>query len=559
MNVSRLEQLLRLSQYDEVKTEFLVDGFSKGFDLGYVNENTEIQQTAPNLKFTIGNKTILWNKVMKEVQAGRYAGPFERIPFKNYIQSPIGLVPKDGGKKTRLIFHLSYPKNSTTSVNANIPAENSKVKYKDFDEAIRLCLQELEGLDSNLATIYFGKSDMSNAFRNLPMKKQFWKFLVMKAQSPFNGKFYFFVDKCMPFGAASSCKIFQEFSDAIAFLVKFQMKKENVNYLDDFLFLALMAGFCNQQLRKFLQICAEINFPVSLEKTEWASEIVTFLGLDLDGKKKLIRIPVEKVNRALVLVQKIINRPSKKSTLLELQSLCGFLNFLCKAIVPGRTFVRRMYLQGSHLTKPHHHFKIKEEFRQDLLIWEQFLKNELIFSRPFFDCRKNIHYTPQKFFTDASSTIGCGGVCDQDWFIMEWEEEIEDFFMEKAKPSINFLELYALTIGILSWVHQFQNSYVTLFCDNQSVIHMVNNQSAKNVNCMALIRLIVLHCMQYNVKIKIEYIESKANIYADLLSRSRYGEFRKIAKKRGDKFNNKPVKIPECLYPLSKFWIYDKE
>ena len=45
---------------------------------------------------------------MKEVKEGRYAGPFESIPFDSYIQSPIGLVPKDGGKDTRLIFHLSY-------------------------------------------------------------------------------------------------------------------------------------------------------------------------------------------------------------------------------------------------------------------------------------------------------------------------------------------------------------------------------------------------------------------------------------------------------------------
>ena len=47
---------------------------------------------------------------MKEIAEKRMAGPFEDIPFEHFIQSPIGLVPKDGGKKTRLIFHLSYPR-----------------------------------------------------------------------------------------------------------------------------------------------------------------------------------------------------------------------------------------------------------------------------------------------------------------------------------------------------------------------------------------------------------------------------------------------------------------
>ena len=33
---------------------------------------------------------------MKEVQANRVASPYKSIPFDNFIQSPIGLVPKVG-------------------------------------------------------------------------------------------------------------------------------------------------------------------------------------------------------------------------------------------------------------------------------------------------------------------------------------------------------------------------------------------------------------------------------------------------------------------------------
>ena len=102
--------------YDSVKTEFLIKGFTQGFDLGYRGPE-KVKQNSPNLKFTIGNETELWNKVMKEVKELRYAGPFQEPPFEFYIQSPIGLVPKDKGKKTRLIFHLSYPRDTDKSVN----------------------------------------------------------------------------------------------------------------------------------------------------------------------------------------------------------------------------------------------------------------------------------------------------------------------------------------------------------------------------------------------------------------------------------------------------------
>ena len=108
-------------------TEFIVQGFTRGFDIGY-RGNTKVKMTANNLKFHgIGNEVILWNKVMKEVKVKRYAGPFKQIPYEYFIQSPLGLVPKDGGKSTRLIFHLSYPRGKGTSVNANTPKEMCKV------------------------------------------------------------------------------------------------------------------------------------------------------------------------------------------------------------------------------------------------------------------------------------------------------------------------------------------------------------------------------------------------------------------------------------------------
>ena len=106
LNVTRFEELLRQSKYDEQESVFLIDGFTNSFDIGY--RGPEIRQSsAKNIPFTVGDKYDMWEKIMKEVDAGRYAGPFEEIPFENYIQSPIELVPKSGNR-TRLIFHLSY-------------------------------------------------------------------------------------------------------------------------------------------------------------------------------------------------------------------------------------------------------------------------------------------------------------------------------------------------------------------------------------------------------------------------------------------------------------------
>ena len=233
--------LLEEANYKAKKIDFIYQGFKYGFDLGYRGP-TDVVMTSNNLKFQngIGSHLELWNKIMKEVSLKRFAGPFKVPPFTHYIQSPVGLVAKDGAKDTRLIFHLSHPRGTGKSVNANIPEQLCSIQYPDFNEAVKLCMGEGVGC-------HIGRSDAKAAFRNLGIMPHFWPFLMLMAKSPIDGKMYQFFDKCVSFGAGSSCAIFQQVSDAIAHLVKFRTRKNLVNYLDDYLFVALVKLVCNRQ------------------------------------------------------------------------------------------------------------------------------------------------------------------------------------------------------------------------------------------------------------------------------------------------------------------------
>ena len=375
--------LLQETNYDPEETKFLVRGFSEGFDLRYRGPET-IKQSSNNLKFTIGDTIELWNKVMKEVKEKRYAGPFEEPPFDNFIQSPIGLVPKDNGKKTRLIFHLSHPRDTTKgiSINGNTPEHMTKVQYKEFEDAVKLCIKEGKGC-------HIGKSDMTSAFRHFAISKKFWKFLIMKAQNPLDGKWYYFVDKCMPFGASISCSHFQRFSNAIAHIVRHFTKKDNVNYLDDYFFADLFKVACNSQIAKFIEICDMIQFPVSMDKTFWGTTKLSFLGLLIDTIAQIICVPYEKVCKAEELISGVLLKKKKKIQIGQLQKITGFLNFLGKAIVPGRAFTRRLYhIEEKALAKnlkQHHHVNLTAEMRMDLKMWLVFLRHPSIFSRGFMD------------------------------------------------------------------------------------------------------------------------------------------------------------------------------
>ena len=96
-----------MTKYPAADAKFLIEGFTSRFDLGYRGPKKR-KNESKNIPFTIGNKFVLWEKIIKEVKLGRVAGPFAKPPFDNFVQSPVGLVPKDNGNKTRLIFHLSY-------------------------------------------------------------------------------------------------------------------------------------------------------------------------------------------------------------------------------------------------------------------------------------------------------------------------------------------------------------------------------------------------------------------------------------------------------------------
>ena len=242
------------------------------------------------------------------------------------------------------------------------------------------------------------------------------------------------------------------------------------------------------------------------------------------------------------MINYILNKKNKKITLRNLQQMCGYLNFLGKCIVPGRAFTRRMYAHGKNLTKKDHHLYVGRELRLDLQMWLIFLE-ELKYSaaRPFFHFDNELTSQELNFYTDASFK-GCGGICNNEWFIKEWEDDL--FSQKNWRPSINYLELYALTIGVFLWISKYENRKITIFCNNQSVMHMVNTTTSSCPNCMVLIRLIALETMRCNVKLTVKYVTSASNTFADLLSRLEYKKFKQLSKATNKSFTNRPSHIP---------------
>ena len=377
----------------------------------------------------------------------------------------------------------------------------------------------------------------------------------MKARNPLNNKWYYFLDKCLPFGSSVSCAVFQKFSDSVAhivmWLIRNQIKrsKKIINYLDDFFFAAFKHWLCNYQVEVFLHVCNLINFPVSLEKTVWSSTQITFLGFLLDTVKQVVGIPLEKLSKGRNMIHYVLSK--KKITVKHLQKVCGFLNFISRCVIPGRAFTRRLYAHmANHKHRPYHHIKVNSEMRMDLEVWWEFLQEPEVYYRPFVEYNIRLSAQEIDFYMDASRNpkLGFGGKCEKSFMFSQWSYN----FIKKYNPGIEYLELFALTAGVLAWGSRFASKQIILFTDNEGVKHMVNNTSAKGKNCMVLIRILVLFQMKHNMRIYAKHVPTKLNGVADSLSRLQFNRFDRLIKPESRDDHVTP--IPQEIWPMEKIW-----
>ncbi len=92
------------------------------------------------------------------------------------------------------------------------------------------------------------------------------------------------------------------------------------------------------------------------DKTDGPAEVLVFLGLELDSDQMMVRIPPDKLAEVIKKVECMLHM--RKTTLREMQSLIGSLNFCCRAIVIGRPFCRRLIDAVCGLSKPHHPYPV---------------------------------------------------------------------------------------------------------------------------------------------------------------------------------------------------------
>ena len=139
------------------------------------------------------------------------------------------------------------------------------------------------------------------------------------------------------------------------------------------------------------------------------------------------------------------------------------------------------------------------------------------------------------------------GVCGNAWMFGQWDQGFIKFY----DPSIAYLELFAVVAAALNWIVRFKNRRVTIFCDNQSVVAMINNSSSSCKNCLALLRILILFGLKHNIRVFAKYVSSQENRRSDLLSRLKVATF----KQENPEAEKQPTPIPQEIWPIEKIWV----
>ncbi|CAC5375572.1 unnamed protein product [Mytilus coruscus] len=284
-----------------------------------------------------------------ELRKGYLIGPFTKPLFDTYRISPIGIVEGKYSKKKRLILDLSAPHNNDEhhSINDLINKEDYSLTYVGVDDAISI-IKSLR-IKSQLC-----KCDVTDAFKLIPVHNSLWRFYGLK----WNDMYYFYTR--LAFGFRSSSKIFDTLSVAICWILQNNYGLRHVlHLLDDFLLINNPYVDATRYMNTMLYVFNSLKIPLSAHKTVGPSTSLEYLGIILDSMHMIAKLPDEKLVRIKDILYSYLYRRS--CTKHEMLSLLGHLNYACKVIIPGRSFVSYLLTLAHSVKELNHHVTITKK------------------------------------------------------------------------------------------------------------------------------------------------------------------------------------------------------
>ncbi|XP_040285981.1 uncharacterized protein LOC120999169 [Bufo bufo] len=431
-------------------------------------------------------------------------GPFTSSPFSSWRTNPIGIAVHKYSNKKRMIIDLSAPHSSfVPSINALIPADEFSLQYVKIDDAIQTII-------STGSNAWLSKTDITNAFKLLPMHPSLWHLHGVK----WRNKYYF--STRLTFGSRSSPKLFDIFAETLCWLLLNIIRCHTViHYLDDFLIIEPSTRTPTDILSTSA-LFATLGVPLSPAKTIGPTTKLTFLGIELDYGTFRASLPPEKLVRLRGEIDMFLR--NNVCTRKELQSLLGSLNFAMRIVPQGRSFVSRLLclLHGVPDACP---IALDHHAKADLLMWGKFLtqwNGISMFIPPLSDSSPCI-------YTDAAASTGFAAIFGNHWFRGHWPAETDA--LPGFRETSALFEIYPIVAAAHTWGHLWSGKAVKCYSDNSSACDIINKGRSSSLTMMRLIRKLTWLAATVQFHLICLHIPGIHNTAADALSRSQFQVF----------------------------------
>ena len=126
---------------------------------------------------------------------------------------------------------------------------------------------------------------------------------------------------------------------------------------------------------------------------------------------------------------------------------------------------------------------------------------------------------PDVSMATDSCLSGCGGICDNQYF----HSKFPDFILHQKLP-IHKLEFLAVLIGARIWGHKFRGQKIRMFCDNKSVVDVINSSKTKDAFMATCLRELWLVVSSNEFELRAVHLPGEENRVADWLSRWHLGD-----------------------------------
>lgn len=484
-----------------------------GFDT-LVSSTTLPTKECNNLMSARTQPEIVSNLLREECEKGYAYGPFQDAPFDCYRISPIGIATGKYSGKKRLIVDLSAPHNDSThsSINDLIDKEQCSLTYVKLDDAIKK-ISEV-GTGAMLC-----KYDIKDAFKICPVRKDQWNLFCVRWD-----KFVYVLVR-LSFGCRSSPKIFDTLASSVCWIAENCYNIECIlHLLDDFLTIDSPHYDANITHQSMLKLFECLGIPLSTNKTVGPCTCLEYLGVILDSVKMEARLPADKILRIKTFIQELLSKRS--CTKQELLQLLGHMNFASRVILAGRSFVSYLLKLAASVKEMYYYVHLNKLCREDLYMWVLFLENwngVSLFYEKNFTTSHDIY-----LHTDAASTAGFAVVYGSRWMFSPWPLDMPGVPANIWRNSMAFMELYPIVAAAFVFGHEWRKKKILFICDNTAVVSVLKKGRSKCPYLMKLMRKLTWLALINGFYFSSDYINTKLNISADLLSRLQVEKFKKL-------------------------------